>query len=372
MIKFLDFQNADIDVEQLLNYVDSCFLFNSDTGLISNETIVNHETLAKNMLINLQNINNQYNIDSSVPMAKNVGLSGKIKYLIKKIINKLINWRISDLARKQTEFNASVTRFLNTNFYLVEELQKENTSLNEKLTEYMKRIIPLEYGINRRIDDSWYVKFEDQFRGDSERIKSRMDKYVKLLKDRELVLDIGCGRGELLEKLKEAHICAKGVDLNAEMVAICKKKNLDVTLNDAMSILKESENGFFDAIIALQVVEHLSLYELFEIIQQCYSKLKDDGIVIFETVNPLCLGIFCYGFYIDPTHIKPVHPAMLRFMLEEVGFIVEPIQFVDEFPDEYKIAVDDSMEMSTKKAFEKMNEQIYGKQDYYVVAKKQR
>ena len=49
------------------------------------------------------------------------------------------------------------------------------------------------------------------------------------------VLDIGCGRGEFLDLLREAGIPARGVDLNDEMVAICRDRGLDATTNDALS-----------------------------------------------------------------------------------------------------------------------------------------
>ena len=41
------------------------------------------------------------------------------------------------------------------------------------------------------------------------------------------VLDVGCGRGEFLELLRDAGIPAKGLDLNPEMVEVCRARGLD-------------------------------------------------------------------------------------------------------------------------------------------------
>jgi O-antigen chain-terminating methyltransferase len=49
--------------------------------------------------------------------------------------------------------------------------------------------------------------------------------------------------------------------------------------------------------------------------------MKRGGLAAFETPNPECLAIFATHFYIDPTHTRPVPAPLLRFYLEEAGFI---------------------------------------------------
>ena len=54
-------------------------------------------------------------------------------------------------------------------------------------------------------------------------------------------------------------------------------------------------------------------------IKLCAARLKPGGILVIETPNPECLAIFATHFYIDPTHTKPIPPALLAFYFEEFG-----------------------------------------------------
>jgi O-antigen chain-terminating methyltransferase len=54
-------------------------------------------------------------------------------------------------------------------------------------------------------------------------------------------------------------------------------------------------------------------------VKLCAARLKPGGILAIETPNPECLAIFATHFYIDPTHTKPIPPALLTFYFEEFG-----------------------------------------------------
>jgi SAM-dependent methyltransferase len=62
------------------------------------------------------------------------------------------------------------------------------------------------------------------------------------------VLDIGCGRGELLDLLAEVGVPAGGVDLDASMLARCEAKGLDVELGDAVAVLDAVDKGSLGAV----------------------------------------------------------------------------------------------------------------------------
>ena len=57
-----------------------------------------------------------------------------------------------------------------------------------------------------------YVGFENLFRGDREEIRARLADYVPYFEGASDVLDVGCGRGEFLELLRERGIRARGQD----------------------------------------------------------------------------------------------------------------------------------------------------------------
>ena len=173
-----------------------------------------------------------------------------------------------------------------------------------------------------------YVEFENKFRGERSVIKQRLTEYLKMVEnldqknnhDYTNVLDIGCGRGEWLELLKENRFIGAGVDLNAQMVQECKKRNLSACYADAISYLKGLEDASYYVITGFQIVEHLSPETGLELLQESLRVLKPGGFAIFETPNPENLIVGACNFYLDPSHIRPIPPERLRFVAESVGY----------------------------------------------------
>jgi O-antigen chain-terminating methyltransferase len=143
--------------------------------------------------------------------------------------------------------------------------------------------------------------------------------YRRYFEGCQAVLDIGCGRGEFLEMMREAGVPARGIDLSEESVATCRHKNLEAETADLFLYLADLPEASLDGIFCSQVVEHLPPERLPEMIKLCASRLRRGGVIAIETPNPECLAIFATHFYLDPTHTRPVPHALLTFYLEEFG-----------------------------------------------------
>ena len=61
--------------------------------------------------------------------------------------------------------------------------------------------------------------------------------------------------------------------------------------------------------------------------------MRPGGKVVIETVNPQSLYVFARSFYLDPTHVRPVHPAYLEFLFREAGFAEVEIDWRNPPPD---------------------------------------
>ncbi len=164
-----------------------------------------------------------------------------------------------------------------------------------------------------------YRSFEDVFRGSEQRIRELLVPYVDLLRGHEPVLDAGCGRGELLDLLREEGIEASGVDVDEGMVARSREKGHEVELSDVVDYLERQPDEKFGAIVAIHVIEHLPYEGLLRFLELAREKLISDGLLIVETVNPHSLQAF-KTFWTDLTHRAPIFPEVAVALATIQGF----------------------------------------------------
>jgi O-antigen chain-terminating methyltransferase len=184
--------------------------------------------------------------------------------------------------------------------------------------------------------DAYYLSFEDRFRGTREDIKQRASVYLPILRaasagtaDRPIV-DLGCGRGELLELLADSGLVARGVDLNQILVEQCKADGLNVTEADAISYLRGLPASSVGAVTGLHIIEHIPFDQLVQLLDEARRVLKPGGVVAVETPNPENLLVGACNFYYDPTHLNPLPPPVTQFLLEARGFVGVEIKRLTE------------------------------------------
>lgn len=174
------------------------------------------------------------------------------------------------------------------------------------------------------VDAAFYVALEDRFRGDPEVIAERQQAYVPLvdsLADAEHpLLDLGCGRGEWLRVLAAAGVPAIGVDSNPAFVGEVRDAGSTIVEGDLVEHLRSAASGSAGAITMFQVVEHLPLPVLLDVLAECVRVLRPGGVLIAETPNSLNLRVAATTFWLDPTHQTPLHPDLLKFMAQQAGF----------------------------------------------------
>ena len=169
-------------------------------------------------------------------------------------------------------------------------------------------------------DDFDYLGFEDVFRGPEPFIRERLRAYVPLIVGRAPVVELGSGRGEFLEVMRENGIVATGVDLNAHAVARARAKGLDnVVVGDANAYLAGLEKSSVGAIFSAQFAEHLPFAELLRCLELARTRLVPGGVFIAETINPNSIEAW-KTFYVDPSHEKPLFPEIFLFLCRSMGF----------------------------------------------------
>jgi 2-polyprenyl-3-methyl-5-hydroxy-6-metoxy-1,4-benzoquinol methylase len=187
------------------------------------------------------------------------------------------------------------------------------------------------------ISDYRYLAFEDQFRGSAESVQARVRDYVPIFHGRSGVVDVGCGRGELLAALKAADIDARGVDTNAQMVAVAREQGLDVSHHDALGYLRSADDESIGGVIATQVVEHLEPAYLVQLLDTAAQKMRPGAPIVLETINPACWLAFFSSYIRDVTHVRPVHPETLQYLLRASGFERVELRYSAPVPDHIRM-----------------------------------
>ena len=344
------------------------------------------------------------------------GLRGRVGRLFKRIIRRLTSWYVEPRWITQQEFDLRNIEFsrhvLNgfdlTNRHLeqvdaeLEELRRHNLRLKlqivaeiERQNRHRREVIETLKTVASQVElqnlsrdlqnlsrdvkrlgfagsvseDIDYVEFEDRCRGSSESIRQAQKRYLTLFPDPSgsgAIVDIGCGRGEMLELLVAAGYRAIGVDTDTNMVELCRSKGLEVVQDDGIHYLELTENNSLRGIFCAQVVEHLLTSEIERLVELTYQKLMPGAVLVMETINPRSLFALGNHFFADLSHIRPVHPETLRFICEQIGF--EKVELEERSPHPFMNTVDELPEGEVGTALRELLQSVFGYQDYAIVA----
>ena len=225
-----------------------------------------------------------------------------------------------------------------------------------------------------------YVGFEDRFRGAAVDIRAGLADYARQFDGASDVLDAGCGRGEFLEILRERGVTARGVDLNPEMVAQCHARELQVAEGDLLAHLAALPDASLGGLFAAQVVEHLEPAYLLKFIDTAFLKLRPGARIVLETINVASWTAFFQSYVRDITHVRPLHPDTLAYLVTAGGFQQVEIVYRSPIPPEHQLAraperaggeeTLDRMTAVFNRNVDELNRLLFGDQDYAVIAER--
>ena len=226
--------------------------------------------------------------------------------------------------------------------------------------------------IKEQLSTYQYSDFEQRFRGDQDKVKEKLKKYLPYYAGADDILDIGCGRGEFMEMLKEEGKEAEGIDISLSMLRVAEENGLNCSKADALEFLKAKESDSLGGIFSAQVIEHLTPEYLRSLVLEAGRVLKHGAPIVLETVNPLSLFALSNIYFLDVTHQKPLHPEYMRYLLESSGFDGVSIVFSEELQEERleEIAVDNPIARPFNTNVDKLNKLLYSSPVYAVTGKK--
>jgi SAM-dependent methyltransferase len=304
---------------------------------------------------------------------------GGPKGIVKRTLRKLMRWYVEPLAADQRVFNDSVLKLIDAlseradaSSAAREQSERLVRELEERLAR-LERRGPASGGVAAPLTVATqpgaasvpdYFAFESKMRGSVESIRERQRRYLDDLRQNAPVLDIGCGRGELLGLLREAGVESRGIDADADMVAYARGEGLEVEQADLVTYLEGTADASVGAIFMGQVVEHLPAPALVQTLRLATAKLRPGGVLIAETINPLS-PIALRNYYADLTHAQPLVPETLELLARQSGFAETEIRFLNE-PAERLTEPDDPVIAANVR---RLNDLLFAPLDYALVAR---
>jgi len=225
---------------------------------------------------------------------RNPGLLNRAIQAFKKLIQRSLSW----YTRSLHEYHDRVNQALEFHAHAIASLQQQVLQLGGGLPEILQETLRTE----RRATQEQQAPYAELFRGLSP------------------VLDLGCGRGEFLELLKEKGISAYGIDSDHVACEEARRKLLKVVEGDLFEKLAEVPDRSLGGIFCSRVVEYFPPHLQPELIFRAAGKLKPGGLFLIETINPVSDFPFGRNSHIDPTHLRAIYPELLKSMIESNGF----------------------------------------------------
>ena len=258
---------------------------------------------------------------------------------------------------------------------LVDRLHEDLTALGglvDRITQGEPLRVAAEPEVEARIPAAVAAAsktFVDTFRGSRTEILGRVAEYIPLLSGAAPVLELGCGRGELLEALRDAGIEARGVDSDPAMVAACRTLGLAVEQGDALDALRTRKRASLGGVTAIHVFEHLQAATWMAVVEAATAALRPGGLLLVESPNPDSLRVGAGLFWLDPTHKVPIHPQALAFVVRALGLEVLETRLLHPFPPEQALASGSQPE-PVRELAGKLDAWLSGPRDFLVVARK--
>jgi len=234
--------------------------------------------------------------------------------------------------------------------------------------------------IDAALDDPLYHRFEQRFRGEGPDLRQRLADYLPFLREaatraagkgRFDLLDIGCGQGELLALAREEGFVVKGIDANEAMVRTCRDRGLDAERVGLRDFVLRAPEADFRCVTLVHVVEHIPVGHLPSLLTELKRIIAPGGRLLIEIPNIENLRVAASLFWLDYTHMRPLHYETVKFFCRAAGFAGVFHHMLHPCPEAQRLGLLDPAVPGAgqiNEVIERLNELLYGAQDVLIVA----
>ena len=149
--------------------------------------------------------------------------------------------------------------------------------------------------------------------------------YADLFTAGQEVLDVGTGRGDFLDDLRERGVQGFGLDSDKGMIAEAQRRGHTIFDSDAITFL-QTTGRHFDGVFMANFVEHFPAERVVALLQGAYRVLRPHGQLVIATPDPRSLHVHLNEFWRDATHVRLYDRHLLAFMADLCGFDVRRVE----------------------------------------------
>lgn len=147
---------------------------------------------------------------------------------------------------------------------------------------------------------------------------------------------------------------------------------------DALEFVRALPDASLGGLFAAQVIEHLPPDYLEAFVEVAAQKIRPGGLIVLETINPACWVAFFESYIRDLTHVRPLHPETMQYMLQASGFSPVEVRYSSPVAEDGRLARLPSPPASESPALhglvdtfnanvDRLNARMFGYQDYAVI-----
>ncbi len=349
---------------------------------------------------------------------------GPLFAVLKRLVRRISSWYLVPSLESQRHFNAYITRSINEMKRYLDHIQINedilSTIMHRDLALFRANILYLNKYFERRMKDLEkelalakrreaagpgvvveeragngggdgediissldVLSLEQRIHGSPRVVQDRQRVYLQYFRGCRNVLAVGCGRGELLQLLKQEGIPARGTETNGTLVGYCRDNDLEVSRIDPVDYLETCTDGSLDGIVLSRFAGHQPPARLIKMLNLCNRKLLDGAVLVIETPNPFSLYTVASYALEESDQVHPLHPETLRLLCVTYGFVEPTVMFLNPLPPEEQL---EELELTSSGAlldprqqelfnqvninFGKLNRLLFSHSDYAVVTRR--
>ena len=334
------------------------------------------------------------------PFERRPGPLGAARHAVKKVLRRLMRWYVEPFAAGQRSFNSVALKLVDELFEEVDLLftrlvraEGELDAARERerlLHEVDERLTRLE---RRRSGDTSvasqtvasqpaqtafpdYFAFESRMRGATSDVSGRQAVYVDDFRDSAPVLDVGCGRGELLatpSRCGRRGARRRRRSRHGRVRARCGPRR---RAGRPPGLPRRSRGRVARWRLRRPGRRAPPAVGARPPAGTSHIKLRPGGVLVLETINPLS-PLALRNYFADLTHAQPLVPATLDLLARQAGFRETETRFLNSPPDAERlrqVELPDGPEFDQTRAalasnVARLNDLLYGPLDYAIVAR---